>query len=276
MKTILKLLVNTMVAMVAIALTGCWTNDHGNHTDHGGTNSSRAVTNIVVVQPPDQSFAVGDNVKVTFTAQGCSGAVAWTFKGLPTNWTVQSNMGATAVVSGESPVGSSVQGISIEASASCGTNKPFTTRTRLTAKAFVKELPPLNHPVETGAVWAKYSVNLGRNFFADPYVQSWATVGVDTEGLIKTDGIQLVSADGNVGGRDHTLDQVIGQSTLSVNPRMPFESGEQFDVEPEGFKVFGQHPFHIRLFFVDRSQNDPDRYKRRDTHRVGLIRVEVK
>ncbi len=219
---------------------------------------------------------MGENVSVVFTAQGCDTNVKWTFDPLPPRWAVLTNLGASISVGGEVPVGSSVVGIALAASASCRTNQPFRAETRLVAKAFVKEMPAINQPVRKGTVWSDYSVNLGRGFTSDSFVQSWVTVGIDTGGLIKTDGIQIVSQDANSSGLQHTLDQIDGQTTLSVNSRIPFESGEQFDMEESGFRIFAQHPFNIRLFFVDRGANEPDRYKRRDTHQVGFIRVEVK
>ncbi len=290
MRTKLTLIANAMVAIVIIALTGCSTDKQGKHSSSDGTNSAPEVTNvvtlvtnivvppvtnIVVSHPSDRSFTVGDSIKVSFTAQGCDREITWSFKGLPSNWTVQTNGDATASVSGGAPAGSSVQGIAIEASASSGTNQPFTVESRITARAFVKEFPAPNKPVRTGVVWADYLVDLGHSFVSDQYVPTWANVGVDTEGLLTVDGIQIVSVDGNTLGSPHALSNINVRTTLSVNPQTPFESGEQFDVEPAGFKVFGQHPFHVRLFFTYGAQV-PDRYTRRNTHRAGLIRVEVK
>lgn len=263
--------------IVAVVMAGCCcTNNQPDHSGPIRAGQSPTVTNIVIARPQDRSFTVGKRAFVAFTAQGCDAAVKWTVDPLPPRWAVLTNLGSTITVGGEAPVGSSVAGIALAASASCGTNRAFRAETRLVAKSFVKELPALNQPVRTGTVWADYSVNLGRGFTSDSFVQGWATVGIDTEGLIKTDGIQIVSQDANSAGLQHTLDQIDGQTKLSVNPRIPFESGEQFDVEEAGFRIFAQHPFHIRLFFVDRGDNKPNRHERLKAHRVGLIRVEVK
>jgi hypothetical protein len=274
MKTTFQLLT---ITSAVVALAGCCcTNNQPDHPGPIQPGQSPTVTNIVITRPQDRSFTVGENVFVVFTAQGCVTNLKWTFDPLPPKWAVLTNLGTSISIGGEAPVGSSVVGIALAASASCGTNQPFRAETRLVAKTFVKEMPALNQPVRKGTVWADYSVNLGRGFTSDSFVQGWATVGIDTGGLIKTDGIQIVSQDANSSGLQHTLDQIDGRTKLSVNPRIPFESGEQFDVEDSGFRVFMQHPFHIRLFFADRGANEPDRYKRRDTHQVGLIRVEVK
>ena len=95
----------------------------------------------------------------------------------------------------------------------------------------MKEFPAPNTPVRTGLVWADYAVDLGRSFVSDSYVPTWASVGIDTAGLTKGDGIQIVSVDGNTTGLQQPLDDLTSPTTLGANPQMPFEKGEQFDVE---------------------------------------------
>jgi hypothetical protein len=243
------------------------------------TQETGGVTNIVLKDPPSsRGFVVGDVVTLNFIAQGAEdNPVIWKFNDLPKGWTTNTDQSPFASAQGEAPVGSSVGGISFTVCASCVGSAPFTNEVHLLAKSFVKEFPAPNYSKQQGVLWADYAVDLGRTFSCDAYDEEWASAAIDTEGLINSDSIEIVSSDGNRSGTRHNLG-VDGTTKLNNGTQQVFEPGEEFPVDKAGFTIFLEHPFNLRLVFSDNGStlNKPNASGRLKQHSVGLIRITVK